>query len=153
MACCDGLRDGLVGGCTSHSAGIQKCGHKSLFLSFLPSHLPLPSDLNLVPSLLHVKMSQTVGNWGARESNYQQPLSWASEGRVYDWKPHYTLESAPDDPQLEKELFDTENFISTGINFPRYGSMNVSVKGGPEDFKPVQSVSDDNELNCPLPML
>jgi hypothetical protein len=83
----------------------------------------------------------TVGRWGPPESGQSQPLSWASESRVYDWRPSYTLDTAPDDPGLEQELFHEDKLINSGINFKNYSTMSVSIKGGPPNHKPLESVS------------
>ncbi|KAG0225862.1 P-loop containing nucleoside triphosphate hydrolase protein [Mortierella sp. GBAus27b] len=95
-------------------------------------------------------MNRTVGNWGERESPTSQPLSWASESRVYDWRPNYTLETAPADEVLEKELFDEENLINSGINFKNYASIDVVVKGVPDNFKPLESFDDAGLVSAVL---
>ncbi|KAF9938032.1 hypothetical protein BGZ65_000532 [Modicella reniformis] len=70
------------------------------------------------------------------------PLSWASEGRVYEWKSDYTIGNAPDDRILEQELFASENMVNSGINFKNYSTMSVSVKGGPSNLKPLETFED-----------
>ncbi|KAG0285808.1 hypothetical protein BGZ96_010010 [Linnemannia gamsii] len=77
---------------------------------------------------------QTAGQWGAKE--YVDPTAevvWASERPVYEWEHNYTDETAPDDAELEQELFDEKNHINAGIHFDKYKSISVSVKGGPEN--------------------
>ncbi|KAG0296386.1 hypothetical protein BGZ98_000989 [Dissophora globulifera] len=84
-------------------------------------------------------MSDTVGKWGKRETSTSDNLAWASEQRVYEWRDDYTLETAPDDPGLEADLFDEENRVNTGINFKNYAQMKVSVRDGPPNLEPLQT--------------
>ncbi|KAI1315654.1 hypothetical protein EDD11_000547 [Mortierella claussenii] len=84
-------------------------------------------------------MGDHVGSWGQRDMRLSQaPLSWASEQRVYEWKPSYTEGNAPYDPALEEELFSEENRVNSGINFGNYAHMKVFVKGGPTDLAPLK---------------
>ncbi|KAF9285501.1 hypothetical protein BGZ68_003812 [Mortierella alpina] len=87
-------------------------------------------------------MSDTVGKWGKRDMGTSAPLSWASEQRIYEWKPSYTKESAPRDEALEKELFSEESRVNSGIHFKNYAEMEVFVKDGPPDLKPLESFMD-----------
>ncbi|KAG0049444.1 DEAD-box ATP-dependent RNA helicase [Gryganskiella cystojenkinii] len=88
-------------------------------------------------------MNDTVGKWGARDmSASNTPQGWASDSRVYEWRPNYTLQTAPDDPELLRELFSEETRVSSGINFKAYADMQVSVKGGPLGFKPAMTFED-----------
>jgi ATP-dependent RNA helicase DDX3X len=85
---------------------------------------------------------QTAGLWGVKE--YVDPTAevvWASERPVYEWKDDYTDETAPDNAELERELFDEENRINAGIHFDKYKSISVSVKGGPENRRIMNDVS------------
>ncbi|KAF9981097.1 hypothetical protein BGZ75_007632 [Mortierella antarctica] len=84
-------------------------------------------------------MDDTVGKWGKRDMGSSAPLSWASEQRIYEWKPTYTKESAPCDEALEKELFSDESRVNSGIHFKNYAEMEVAVRDGPPDLKPLES--------------
>ncbi|GJJ72499.1 type IV protein arginine methyltransferase [Entomortierella parvispora] len=87
--------------------------------------------------------TRTVGRWGRKE--YVDPnatVIWASERDVYEWLPEYTDESAPENKELEAQLFGEENRINTGINFKNYDSIAASVKNTPEDFHPMQKFTD-----------
>ncbi|ORZ16836.1 P-loop containing nucleoside triphosphate hydrolase protein [Lobosporangium transversale] len=86
---------------------------------------------------------ERVGNWVKRENVFSQdPLSWASEQRVYEWHPSYTLGNAPSDPALEEELFSEESRVNSGINFKNYAHMKISIKDGPPDLLPLQTFND-----------
>ncbi|KAH7053866.1 DEAD/DEAH box RNA helicase [Linnemannia elongata] len=87
---------------------------------------------------------QTAGQWGVKE--YVDPDAEgvrASERPVYEWKEDYTDETAPDNAELEHELFDDENRINAGIYFEKYKTISVRVKGGPENRR---VMSDFKEL-------
>ncbi|KAG0057092.1 hypothetical protein BGZ89_001933 [Linnemannia elongata] len=87
---------------------------------------------------------QTAGQWGVKE--YVDPNAEgvrASERPVYEWKEDYTDETAPDNAELEHELFDDENRINAGIYFEKYKTISVRVKGGPENRR---VMSDFKEL-------
>ncbi|KAG0197946.1 hypothetical protein BGX28_008564 [Mortierella sp. GBA30] len=84
-------------------------------------------------------MDATVGRWGKRDMGASTPLSWASEQRIYEWKSSYTQDSAPDDVELENELFSEESRVNSGIHFKNYAEMEVSVKDGPPDHRPLES--------------
>ncbi|KAF9276520.1 hypothetical protein BGZ88_001669 [Linnemannia elongata] len=87
---------------------------------------------------------QTAGQWGVKE--YVDPNAEgvrASERPVYEWKEDYTDETAPDNAELEHELFDDENRINAGIYFEKYKTISVRVKGGPENRR---VLSDFKEL-------
>ncbi|KAF8976921.1 hypothetical protein BGZ46_007833 [Entomortierella lignicola] len=89
-------------------------------------------------------MNGTIGNWGKKETGPMVPLSWASEQRVYEWRPHFTEDTAPHDAELEAELFSSENRINSGINFKNYASIHVSVKDGPPGMHPLESFEESN---------
>lgn len=87
---------------------------------------------------------RTAGQWGVKE--YVDPNAEgvrASERPVYEWKEDYTDETAPDNAELEHELFDDENRINAGIYFEKYKTISVRVKGGPENRR---VMSDFKEL-------
>ncbi|KAI8387955.1 P-loop containing nucleoside triphosphate hydrolase protein [Radiomyces spectabilis] len=54
---------------------------------------------------------------------------WGSSRRKYEWRDDYMDGMAPRDEELEKELFSEATHVHTGINFDRYDSIPVKVKG------------------------
>ncbi|RUO96900.1 hypothetical protein BC936DRAFT_141288 [Jimgerdemannia flammicorona] len=80
------------------------------------------------------------------------PHQWASSRRRYEWKDEYNDEGiAPRDEDLEKELFGEESHVHSGINFTKYESIKVHVKG--EGPPPITSVSDRSLSDSPPPSL
>ncbi|KAF9108260.1 hypothetical protein BGX27_008413 [Mortierella sp. AM989] len=93
-------------------------------------------------SPLLLNMNGTIGNWVKRDMGPYVPLSWASEQRVYEWKPNFTEDTVPHNPDLEAELFSEENRINSGINFKNYAAINVSVKDAPPGMKKLDSFEE-----------
>nr|CAG8525400.1 3059_t:CDS:10 [Entrophospora candida] len=72
---------------------------------------------------------QCAGQWGPRSEPTLDPnRQWAAVRRRYEWHESYNETIAPKDEELEKELFDEENHIHTGINFSKYDKIKVTVK-------------------------
>ncbi|KAF9083556.1 hypothetical protein BGX23_011326 [Mortierella sp. AD031] len=89
------------------------------------------------------QQAERAGQWGRKE--YVDPnaeVVWASERPVYEWQEGYTEETAPANTDLEKELFGEENRINRGIHFDKYKSINVSVKGSPENRRIMNSFKE-----------
>lgn len=56
--------------------------------------------------------------------------NWGSAKKRYEWKAEYSASGvAPRDLALEKELFGEDNHMHTGLNFDKYASIPVKVKG------------------------
>ncbi|KAF9205662.1 DEAD-box ATP-dependent RNA helicase [Haplosporangium sp. Z 27] len=90
-------------------------------------------------------MDPEVSKWGDRgedpfwiRSN-DAPVRMAYEKETYEWPEDITDGNAPANPELEQELYDTEFRVHAGANFDKYAGINVSKKGGPESYKPLQS--------------
>ncbi|KAI7891035.1 P-loop containing nucleoside triphosphate hydrolase protein [Mucor mucedo] len=63
-------------------------------------------------------------------SRNMDTYNWGSAKKRYEWKAEYSSSGvAPRDMALEKELFGEENHMHTGLNFDKYASIPVKVKG------------------------
>lgn len=61
-----------------------------------------------------------------QSSNY----NWGSSKKRYEWKDEYLQQGfAPPDKELEAELFGENTHVHTGLNFDKYESIPVRVKG------------------------
>ncbi|KAG0262444.1 DEAD-box ATP-dependent RNA helicase [Mortierella polycephala] len=90
-------------------------------------------------------MNKTVGKWVPPEvEDTSKSHAWASERPVYEWDPKSTKDSALVDTRLERQLFDGEFRINSGINFKKYAGMKVYIKDGPLDLVPLKSFGDAN---------
>jgi hypothetical protein len=69
------------------------------------------------------------------------PQPWAFEKKIYEWREDYADGGAPADEKLEEELYGEEGRITAGIFFDEFSKVNVSRKGGPENYTPLTSVS------------
>lgn len=70
--------------------------------------------------------------------------NWGSAKKRYEWKNEYSSSGvAPRDIVLEKELFGEDNHMHTGLNFDKYASIPVKVKGEnpPTGFDCVKYIS------------
>ncbi|CAG8592402.1 19586_t:CDS:10, partial [Dentiscutata erythropus] len=84
-----------------------------------------------------------AGHWGPRQPpNLDPNHEWAALRRRYEWKDSYDEDVAPKDEQLEAELFGEDNHVHTGINFAKYDSIKVVVKG--KDIKPISTFDEAN---------
>ncbi|KAI7859216.1 P-loop containing nucleoside triphosphate hydrolase protein [Circinella umbellata] len=59
------------------------------------------------------------------DANY----NWGSSRKRYEWQQGFQMGMAPRDPELEKDLFGEENHVHSGINFSKYDSIKVKVRG------------------------
>ena len=59
------------------------------------------------------------------DANY----NWGSSRKRYEWQHGFQMGMAPRDPELEKDLFGEENHVHSGINFSKYDSIKVKVRG------------------------
>lgn len=56
--------------------------------------------------------------------------NWGSSKKRYEWKDEYLQQGfAPPDKELEAELFGESTHVHTGLNFDKYESIPVRVKG------------------------
>ncbi|RIB14632.1 P-loop containing nucleoside triphosphate hydrolase protein [Gigaspora rosea] len=86
-----------------------------------------------------------AGSWGPRQPpNLDPNHEWAALRRRYEWNDSNDEGVGPKDEQLEAELFGEDNHVHTGINFDKYDSIKVSVKG--KDIKPI-STFDEAKLH------
>ncbi|KAF9543390.1 hypothetical protein EC957_000900 [Mortierella hygrophila] len=93
-----------------------------------------PTTATVIEEQQQGPVPQTAGLWGVKEYVNPNPQGvWASERPIYEWKEDYTDETAPNNAELEHELFDEENRINAGIYFDKYKTISASVKGGPEN--------------------
>ncbi|CAG8778663.1 10429_t:CDS:2, partial [Racocetra persica] len=84
-----------------------------------------------------------AGHWGPRQPpNLDPNHEWAALRRRYEWNDSYDEGVAPRDEQLEAELFGEDNHVHTGINFAKYDSIKVSVKG--KNIKPISTFEEAN---------
>ena len=84
-------------------------------------------------------MGDNRGGWGRPEpANLEPERPWASSRRRYEWDDSYESGSAPNDAQLEEELFSEDNLVNTGINFSKYNNIKVHVRGA--EIKPIPTV-------------
>ncbi|KAG0233024.1 hypothetical protein BGX31_004964 [Mortierella sp. GBA43] len=67
------------------------------------------------------------------------PQPWAFEKKIYEWREDYADGGAPADEKLEEELYGEEGRITAGIFFDEFSKVNVSRKGGPENYTPLTS--------------
>ncbi|KAG9321302.1 hypothetical protein KVV02_007875 [Mortierella alpina] len=91
--------------------------------------------------------SYITEKWGHRDGpapddNQDTNWGWASEKPVYEWDEDFTDDNAPAIPELETELFGDDYRISTGEHFEEFEKIKVSVKGGPEEHRPMDSFKD-----------
>ncbi|KAH8802797.1 P-loop containing nucleoside triphosphate hydrolase protein [Xylogone sp. PMI_703] len=56
------------------------------------------------------------------------PNDWASNGAKYEWDDSFG-DVGPRFPELEKQLFGTENHVKTGIQFENLAQINVTQEG------------------------
>ncbi|CAG8560604.1 2655_t:CDS:10 [Cetraspora pellucida] len=84
-----------------------------------------------------------AGHWGPRQPpNLDPNHEWAALRRRYEWNDSYDEGVAPRDELLEAELFGEDNHVHTGINFTKYDSIKVSVKG--KNIKPISTFEEAN---------
>nr|CAG8523454.1 8904_t:CDS:10 [Entrophospora candida] len=84
---------------------------------------------------------QCAGQWGPRSEPTLDPnRQWAAVRRRYEWHESYNETIAPKDEELEKELFDEENHIHTGINFSKYDKIKVTVSN--PTVKPISTFEE-----------
>jgi len=87
--------------------------------------------------------AKRASGWGRPEPAHLDPeRPWASSKRRYEWDDSYESGTAPNDEQLEEELFSEENLVNTGINFSKYNNIKVHVKGA--NIKPIASFDSGN---------
>jgi len=88
-------------------------------------------------------MGDNRGGWGRPEpANLEPERPWASSRRRYEWDDSYESGSAPNDAQLEEELFSEDNLVNTGINFSKYNNIKVHVRGA--EIKPIPTFDAGN---------
>ncbi|KAF9435189.1 hypothetical protein BGZ76_006728 [Entomortierella beljakovae] len=91
---------------------------------------------------------ERIARWGERvedpywNNNDDRPDSWAFQKPVYEWKEEFAEGSAPNNQELETELYNIENRIDPGINFEKYDGIRVSCKGGPESYTTVETFEE-----------
>lgn len=60
----------------------------------------------------------------------QENYNWGSSKKRYEWKDEFTRSGiAPRDEALEKDLFGETTHVHTGLNFDKYASIPVRIKG------------------------
>ncbi|GAA5817787.1 hypothetical protein MFLAVUS_011343 [Mucor flavus] len=60
----------------------------------------------------------------------QENYNWGSSKKRYEWKDEFTRSGiAPRDEALEKDLFGEATHVHTGLNFDKYASIPVRIKG------------------------
>lgn len=67
--------------------------------------------------------------------------NWGSSKKRYEWKDEYLKQGfAPPDKELEAELFGENTHVHTGLNFDKYESIPVRLKGDnpPKGFDKVR---------------
>ncbi|CAG8595511.1 672_t:CDS:10 [Paraglomus occultum] len=88
--------------------------------------------------------AKRASGWGrpTEPAHLDPERPWASSRRRYEWDDSYENGTAPNDEQLEEELFSEENLVNTGINFSKYNNIKVHVKGA--DIKPIPTFDAGN---------
>ncbi|KAI1314498.1 DEAD-box ATP-dependent RNA helicase [Mortierella claussenii] len=91
--------------------------------------------------------NQVTERWGERQQEAFHPsnddsMTWECQKPVYEWQEGFAEGSAPADQTLEAELYGEESRIHAGIHFENFNRINVSRKGGPESYRPINNFAE-----------